>query len=197
MGSYISKQEVSLGGRGCDNKSTPIYDAMCVRMVEVREIADLFEYAKLPKSGFYTDGVHLNADGIVALSPHLKMLAKKYNLDLILGDSCLCAVFKTILTQRGIKVKDADYSGDRVLQPLLDIPVRPAWGKGFCKSAFWYHSWEHFAADTKTIGIVCTGNDVAKWNTAEDVEWHMDRLQDWYSEQGIYIIDRDISINKK
>jgi hypothetical protein len=174
---------------------TPICDVMFDRMIDAPEIASLLEDAKCPLSDTYVDGVHFNEVGILAMYPHLKVLVEKFQLDLVTSDSCLCGVFTTFLKNGWLEALDADWYGDRILQPLFEVPVRPAWGKAFSKNGFWNHLKRICIPDGtyKRVGIFCAGNDISSKNYAEKVQWQMDEIKAWYGKRGV-LVDRGTSI---
>jgi hypothetical protein len=131
------------------------------------------------ESEFYSDGLHLNAKGIHVAAMIIESIIQDLALDAIVGDSCLCATEASWMDREG-----------SVIQPLLSVRCYPAAGRGCYRGGFDEKILKAYYAEIqpKTIGILCAGNDIARYNYAQDIDEAMKQLKDYWAEVGVAIV---------
>ena len=104
--------------------------------------------------------------------------------NVVVSDSCLCAVSPEFEDREG-----------KVLNALIDVPVRPWWGASFMRGSFKrciYNAWKELPA-VKTILVFVAGNDL--WNEVDPQELKdtMVRLRDYWLTGDVSIVYVNVS----
>ena len=132
---------------------------------------------------FYSDGSHLSPEGIEHIAPVVEKIANKFIADVMISDSCGCAV-------------DGEYEDwyGFVLDRLVDVPVRPRWGASSHRGSFRksvYRAWREFPA-AQTIVIMIAGNDLWGNITPAELRREMDSLRRYWKTGDVDLIFVDV-----
>ena len=132
---------------------------------------------------FYSDGSHLSEEGISAIADAVQSMATSVCADVVVSDSCLCAVRPDFEDRQG-----------KVLDGLIDVPVRPRWGASFMRGSFkWciYNAWKEFPDATMTL-VLTAGNDIWHNYNPQELKDPMIDLQEYWRTGDVSVVYVDV-----